>query len=209
LVVNAPDSLSFLLFVDNAQMNTAPVSSIQLSKLNVGKHNVKVVVQSQEALLSLTTKNLISHSLSVSVVNSKLELVTSGELKLQAKAFQFWNNNAIPVASKDSVYVGKKGCESPASSSTVDSLVNTLQSKSFDTERKMIARMQLEADCFLVKDIVKIISTIELEENRMDCIAASLTKVYDLAVISELLNLVILERNKEALQQKISQLQNQ
>jgi hypothetical protein len=73
----------------------------------------------------------------------------------------------------------------------------------------MIARMQLEADCFLVKDIVKIISTIELEENRMDCIAASLTKVYDLAVISELLNLVILERNKEALQQKISQLQNQ
>jgi hypothetical protein len=209
LVVNAPDSLSFLLFVDNAQMNTAPVSSIQLSKLNVGKHNVKVVVQSQEALLSLTTKNLISHSLSVSVVNSKLELVTSGELKLQAKAFQFWNNNAIPVASKDSVYVGKKGCESPASSSTVDSLVNALQSKSFDTERKMIARMQLEADCFLVKDIVKIISTIELEENRMDCIAASLTKVYDLAVISELLNLVILERNKEALQQKISQLQNQ
>jgi len=209
LVVNAPDSLSFLLFVDNAQMNTAPVSSIQLSKLNVGKHNVKVVVQSQEALLSLTTKNLISHSLSVSVVNSKLELVTSGELKLQAKAFQFWNNNAIPVASKDSVYVGKKGCESPASSSTVDSLVNALQSKSFDTERKMIARMQLEADCFLVKDIMKIISTIELEENRMDCIAASLTKVYDLAVISELLNLVILERNKEALQQKISQLQNQ
>ena len=69
--------------------------------------------------------------------------------------------------------------------------------------------LQLEADCFLVKDIVKIISTIELEENRMDCIVASLTQVYDLAVISELLNLVILERNKEAIQQKISQLQNQ
>jgi hypothetical protein len=209
LVVNAPDSLSFLLFVDNAQMNTAPVSSIQLSKLNVGKHNVKVVVQSQEALLSLTTKNLISHSLSVSVVNSKLELVTSGELKLQAKAFQFWNNNAIPVASKDSVYVGKKGCESPASSSTVDSLVNALQSKSFDTERKMIARMQLDADCFQVKDIVKIISTIELEENRMDCIVAALGHVYDLSAINGLLELVILERNKEAIRQKISQLQNQ
>jgi|694.fasta_scaffold45605_7 hypothetical protein len=209
LIVSAPDSLSFLLFVDNAQINTVPVSTIHLSKLNVGKHNIKVVVQSQESVLSLTTKNLISHSLSVSVVNNKLELLISGELKIQAKSFQNWKNGSLPSLVKDSVYVGKKGCDKPAIASKVDSIVLILKSKSFDTERKMVACMQLEADCFLVKDIVKIISTIELEENRMDCIVASLTQVYDLAVISELLNLVILERNKEALQQKISQLQNQ
>jgi hypothetical protein len=195
--------------VDNAQINTVPVSAIHLSKLNVGKHNIKVVVQSQESVLSLTTKNLISHSLSVSVVNNKLELLISGELKIQAKSFQNWKNGSLPSLVKDSVYVGEKGCEKPAMASKVDSIVSNLKSKSFDTERKMVARMQLEADCFLVKDIVKIISTIELEENRMDCIVASLTQVYDLAVISELLNLVILERNKEAIQQKISQLQNQ
>jgi hypothetical protein len=209
LIVSSPDSLSFLLFVDNAQINTVPVSAIHLSKLNVGKHNIKVVVQAQESLLSLTTKNLISHSLSVSVVNSKLELLISGELKIQAKSFQNWKNGSLPSLVKDSVYVGEKGCEKPAMASKVDSIVSNLKSKSFDTERKMLARMQLEADCFLVKDIVKIISTIELEENRMDCIVASLTQVYDLAVISELLNLVILERNKEAIQQEISQLQNQ
>jgi hypothetical protein len=209
LAVNAPDSLSFLLFVDDVQFNTVPVSSIQISKVNVGKHNVKVVVQTQESIFLLNAKNLFSHSFSVSVVNSKLELVPSGELKLQAKAFQFWQSSSIQVETNDNVYAGKKGCEIPASSTTVDSLVNVLHSKSFDTERKMIARMQLQSDCFLVKDIVKIISTIELEENRMDCIVASLTQVYDLAVISELLNLVILERNKEAIQQKISQLQNQ
>lgn len=209
LVVNAPDSLSFILFVDEVQFNTVPVSTIQVSQLNVGKHNVKVVVQAQESIFLLSAKNLFSHSFSVSVLNNKLELVPSGELKLQAKAFQFWNNNAIPVASKDSVYVGKKGCENPASETAVDSLVAVLYSKSFDTERKMIARGQLESDCYLVKDIIKIISTIELEENRMDCISASLNHVYDLAVINELLELVILERNKEALQQKISQLQNQ
>jgi hypothetical protein len=168
-----------------------------------------VVVQAQESVLGLTTKNLISHSLSVSVVNSKLELLISGELKIQAKSFQNWKNGSLPSLVKDSVYVGEKGCEKPAMASKVDSIVSNLKSKSFDTERKMLARMQLEADCFLVKDIVKIISTIELEENRMDCIVASLTQVYDLAVISELLNLVILERNKEAIQQKISQLQNQ
>ena len=183
LAVSAPDSLSFLLFVDDVQFNTVPVSSIQVSKMNVGKHNVKV--------------------------NSKLELVPSGELKLQAKAFQFWQNSAIQIETNDNVYAGKKGCEKPASSSTVDSLVNVLHSKSFDTERKMIARMQLQSDCFLVKDIVKIISTIELEENRMDCIVSSLSQVYDIELINELLELVILERNKEALQQKISQLQNQ
>lgn len=209
LLVNAPDSLSFLLFVDEVQFNTVPVSSIQVSQLNVGKHNVKVVVQSQESIFLLSAKNLFSHSFSVSVLNNKLELVPSGELKLQAKAFQFWNNSAIPVASKDSVYVGKKGCENPASETAVDSLVAVLYSKSFDTERKMIARGQLESDCYLVKDIVQIISTIELEENRMDCISASLDHVYDLTAINELLELVILERNKEALQQKISQLQNQ
>jgi len=209
LVVNAPDSLSFLLFVDEVQFNTVPVSTIQVSQLNVGKHNVKVVVQSQESIFLLGAKNLFSHSFSVSVLNNKLELVPSGELKLQAKAFQFWNNNAIPVASKDSVYVGKKGCENPASETAVDSLVAVLYSKSFDTERKMIARGQLESDCYLVKDIVQIISTIELEENRMDCISASLDHVYDLTAINELLELVILERNKEELQQKISQLQNQ
>jgi hypothetical protein len=209
LLVNAPDSLSFLLFVDEVQFNTVPVSSIQVSQLNVGKHNVKVVVQSQESIFLLSAKNLFAHSFSVSVFNNKLELVPSGELKLQAKAFQFWNNNVIPVASKDSVYVGKKGCENPASETAVDSLVAVLYSKSFDTERKMIARGQLESDCYLVKDIVQIISTIELEENRMDCISASLDHVYDLTAINELLELVILERNKEALQQKISQLQNQ
>ena len=209
LVVNAPDSLSFLLFVDDVQFNTVPVSTIQVSQLNVGKHNVKVVVQAQESIFLLSAKNLFSHSFSVSVLNNKLELVPSGELKLQAKAFQFWNNSAIPVASKDSVYVGKKGCENPASETAVDSLVAVLYSKSFDTERKMIARGQLESDCYLVKDIVQIISTIELEENRMDCISASLDHVYDLTAINELLELVILERNKEALQQKISQLQNQ
>jgi len=209
LVVSSPDSLSFLLFVDNAQMNTAPVSSIQISKLNVGKHNIKVVVQSQESVFSLNAKNLISHSLSVSVVNNKLELVTSGELKLQAKSFQFWNNNSLPVEEKGSVYVGKIGCEKPASAATADSIISVLKSKSFDTERKMIARMQLESDCFLVKDIVGIISTIELEENRMDCIGSALSQVYDLDAINELLGLVILERNKEAIQQKISQLQNQ
>ena len=91
----------------------------------------------------------------------------------------------------------------------VDSLVAVLHSKSFDTERKMIARMQLQESCFQVMDIVKIISTIELEENRMDCIVTSLSQVYDLELINELLDLVILERNKEAIQQKISQLQNQ
>jgi hypothetical protein len=105
--------------------------------------------------------------------------------------------------------VGKKGCENPASETTVDSLVAVLRAKSFDTERKMIARMQLEADCYNVNDIVKIISTIELEENRMDCIGAAMGHVYDLAVVNQLLELVILERNKEAIRQKISQLQNQ
>lgn len=209
LVVNAPDSLSFLLFVDEVQFNTVPVSSIQVSKLNVGKHNVKVVVQAQESIFLLSAKNLFSHSFSVSVVNSKLELVPSGELKLQAKAFQFWQNSSIQIETNDNVYVGKKGCEKPAIASKVDSIVSILKSKSFDTERKVVARVQLEADCYLVKDIIKIISTIELEENRMDCIVAAHTQVYDLAVISELLNLVILERNKEAIQQKISQLQNQ
>jgi len=209
LVLNAPDSLSFLLFLDDAQVNTFPISSIQLSKMNVGKHNIKVVVQSQESVFLLNAKNLVSHSFTVSVLNNKLELVPSGELKLQPKAFQFWSNNAVPVASKDSVYVGKKGCESPASISTIDSLVNVLHSKSFDTERKMVARMQLESDCFHVNDIIKIISTIELEENRMDCIGAALGHVYDLAAVNELLELVILERNKEAIRQKISQLQNQ
>jgi hypothetical protein len=209
LLVNAPDSLSFLLFVDDVQFNTVPVSSIQVSKMNVGKHNVKVVVEAQESIFLLNAKNLFSHSFSVSVVNSKLELVPSGELKLQTKAFQFWNNNAVSVLSKDSVYVGKKGCENPASETTVDSIVAVLHSKSFDTERKMLARVQLEADCFQVKDIVKIISTIELEENRMDCIVAALGHVYDLSAINGLLELVILERNKEAIRQKISQLQNQ
>lgn len=209
LVLNAPDSLSFLLFVDEAQINTVPISSIHISKLNVGKHNVRVVVQAQEAIFLLNAKNLISHSFTVSVLNNKLELVPSGELKLQAKAFQFWQNSAIPISTNDNVYVGKKGCENPASETTVDSLVAVLHSKSFDTERKMIARMQLQESCFQVMDIVKIISTIELEENRMDCIVASLSQVYDIELINELLELVILERNKEAIQQKISQLQNQ
>ena len=209
LVLNAPDSLSFLLFVDEAQINTVPISSIHISKLNVGKHNVRVVVQAQEAIFLLNAKNLISHSFTVSVLNNKLELVPSGELKLQAKSFQFWQNSAIPVAINDNVYAGKKGCENPASETTVDSLVAVLHSKSFDTERKMIARMQLQESCFHVRDIVKIISTIELEENRMDCIVASLSQVYDIELINELLELVILERNKEAIQQKISQLQNQ
>lgn len=209
LVVNAPDSLSFLLFVDDVQFNTVPVSSIQVTKLNVGKHNVKVVVQAQESIALLNAKNLISYSYSTTVMNGKLELVPSGELKLQAKAFQFWQNSSIPVETNDNVYVGKKGCENPASETTVDSLVAVLRAKSFDTERKMIARMQLEADCYTVKDIVNIISTIELEENRMDCIGVALGHVYDLAVINELLELVILERNKEAIRQKISQLQNQ
>lgn len=209
LVVNAPDSLSFLLFVDDMQFNTVPVSSIQVTKLNVGKHNVKVVVQAQESIALLNAKNLISYSYSTTVMNGKLELVPSGELKLQAKAFQFWQNSSIPVETNDNVYVGRKGCENPASETTVDSLVAVLRAKSFDTERKMIARMQLEADCYTVKDIVNIISTIELEENRMDCIGAAMGHVYDLAVVNQLLELVILERNKEAIRQKISQLQNQ
>jgi hypothetical protein len=209
LAVSAPDSLSFFLFVDDVQFNTVPVASIQVSKVNVGKHNLKVVVQSQESIFLLNAKNLFSHSFSVSVVNSKLELVPSGELKLQAKAFQFWQNSSVQNETNDNVYVGRKGCENPASETAVDSLVAVLHSKSFDTERKMIARMQLQSDCFLVKDVVKIISTIELEENRMDCIVSSLSQVHDIELINELLELVILERNKEALQQKISQLQNQ
>jgi hypothetical protein len=209
LLVNAPDSLSFLLFVDDVQFNTVPVSSIQVSKMNVGKHNVKVVVEEQESIFLLNAKNLFSHSFSVSVLNSKLELVPSGELKLQAKAFQFWQKSSIQNETNDNVYVGRKGCENPASETAVDSLVAVLHSKSFDTERKMIARMQLQSDCFFVKDVVKIISTIELEENRMDCIVSSLSQVYDIELINELLELVILERNKEAIQQKISQLQNQ
>ena len=209
LVLNAPDSLSFLLFVDEAQVNNYPVSSIQISKLNVGKHSLKVLVQAQEAMFLLNAKNLISHSFTVSVLNNKLELVPSGELKLQAKAFQFWQNSAIPNATNDNIYLGKKGCENPASETAVDSVVAVLHSKSFDTERKMIARMQLQGNCFHVKDIVRIISTIELEENRMDCIVAALSQVYDVELIEEMLELVILERNKEAIQQKISQLQNQ
>ena len=209
LVLNAPVSLSFLLFVDEAQINKVPISSIHISKLKIGKHNVKVLVQAQEAMFLLNAKNLVSHSFTVSVLNNKLELVPSGELKLQARAFQFWQNSSIQNETNDNVYVGRKGCENPASETAVDSLVAVLHSKSFDTERKMIARMQLQSDCFLVKDVVKIISTIELEENRMDCIVASLNQVYDLEHINELLELVILERNKEALQQKISQLQNQ
>lgn len=207
LIVSAPDSLPFLLFVDDSQINTAPVSSIQLYKMTVGKHNLKVVVQAQEAMLLFTSKNLISHSFSLSVLNNKLELVPSGELKLQAKSFQLWKKGAVPAQKDDFVYRGEMGCEKPASDAQVDSLVAVLQSKSFDTERKMIARMHLQESCFLVKDIMKIISTIELEENRMECIVTSLNQVYDLERINELLELAILERNKEAIQQRISQLQ--
>ena len=79
LVVNAPDSLSFLLFVDDVQMNTVPVSSIHISKLNVGKHNVKVMVQAHESIALLNAKNLVSYSYNTALINGKLELVPSGE----------------------------------------------------------------------------------------------------------------------------------
>ena len=209
LVVNAPDSLSFLLFVDEVQMNTVPVSSIHISKLTVGKHNVKVMVQAHESIALLNAKNLVSYSYNTALINGKLELVPSGELKLQAKAFQSWSNGAMPAIQEDNVYVGKKGCENATAAATVDSLVSVLKSKSFDLERKMLARMHLESGCFFAKDIVKIISTVELEENRMDCIQAGLQQVYDLESVNLLLDLVILERNREAIRQKISQLQNQ
>ena len=129
-MLNAPDSLSFLLFVDEAQVNTVPVSSVSISKLNIGKHNVKVLVQAQEAMFLLNAKNLVSHSFTVSVLNNKLELVPSGELKLQARAFQFWQNSSIQNETNDNVYVGRKGCENPASETAVDSLVAVLPSKS-------------------------------------------------------------------------------
>lgn len=207
LFVSAPDSIPFSLSVDGQILTNVEINSFQMAYLNPGKHTVLTKSKTGEATYTLTAKNLILHSLRFTYnASGALELVNTGDSKLTAAQFKLATPAAVSAPASTPAPVddfASAKCPVPFSSDSLQFVFTQIKNLHFDSQKRDLVNQVVSLGCFWVKDIVRLTSLVEMEENRMDCLSLATSHIYDTKNADQLLSLLFLPRNREILSNKL------
>lgn len=224
LEVSSNDSSTFFLFIDDVliedtlnfqyQLELKESNEIDIAaKLNldsnyVAEKSIQIETSSVHTYQLMSVANQLIFAFSGShPINFDLqvEMITQEVADSESTRSLAGIDIKTPRASEtsDSLFIRPLniGCPSPMSSSAFNRALQTVESKSFQKERKKLVKEILNSNCLSSTDFQSLIETLEYEDDKLEIVKASYSSIYDIDNFPSLKNVFLLNTNQNEFNQ--------
>lgn len=202
LSFSAPDSLGFVLSVNNDTINRKPVKELTFFSPLSGKLNIRVIFPFTPLLefqQVLTVKPYTSVHYALNYAKNALKFTTVGEAVLDPMVFPKYILTVAPT-SRESV---AKGCFPQSDQMLFESVLKSLEQNTMESRKLEIMKEYVGSQCILVAQLRQLLGKLMQEDNKLELLSISKSHVYNPENLGEVLEDFFLERSKSKAVQMI------
>lgn len=200
ITVEAPDSLAFLLSVNDQQVNQVPVLAITFNQPTAGKLNFKADFPSRPELSFSQVLNVKKDAgVAYSIERSKgaLKFVLKSEIVVAISADVLPNQNQLPTAiDSTQSEIRHSGCYPLADDADYRQMHSVVDEQHFEAKKLSTMTAFVGTSCIRVDQLQYMMSKLSQEDNKLSLLVASKDRIYDSENIRSVLEEFFLERNK-------------
>lgn len=208
--VKAADTLDFILFLNDVQVNNMACLSITLDNIEPGKMMLKVNFPTRPQFnfsQSVTIKKatFVYYEIEKSKGSMKLLLksestVATTDTQMSAETIEapLEAETEIPVISDSTNLVihENQNCVKPVDASLYDSLLKDIDKNFFETRKLEVIKAFMVEHCVRVEQLRYLMSRLSLEDSKLDLLKSSLHHVVDRNNLKKVEQDFFLEKNK-------------
>lgn len=199
---HAPDSMTFILIIQDTPINTVHASDITLIWPVTGKTKVKMdflnpAMTDFEQFVEF--KPAMFQEFEIRKVKNKMQYFTVAESPFALMVAPVSTDStmsempAVPVPAE---YAGQSNCQSPISDVDFQSLKNELHDLNFEVKKYEFLKSKLTENCFRVDQIRYMLAQLALEDNKIKLLEVGKASIYDFDRASQIVDDFFLDRNK-------------
>lgn len=199
---HAPDSMTFILIIQDTPINSVHASDITLIWPITGKTKVKMdfhnpAMTDFEQFVEF--KPLMFQEFEIRKVKNKMQYFTVAESPFAPVVPATPTDSLIaemPAVASAPEYAGQSNCPSPISDVDFQTLKNELHALNFEVKKYEFLKSKLTENCFRVDQIRYMLAQLALEDNKIKLLEVGKASIYDFDRASQIVDDFFLDRNK-------------
>lgn len=198
---HAPDSMTFLLSLNDVFVNNIPVSDITIVPVNPGKTKVKMTFANEsvgtlEQILDIKDKSFLEYE--VRKVKNKLQFFLMAESPLLITSAMDSTLAADSAATQDAIpeYSGSSKCSEPMNEVDFAHVKTELAKCNFELTRFDYLKKTIPDQCWKVDQLRYLLSQLDMEDNKLKILELAKPSIYDFDRAQTITEDFFLERNK-------------
>jgi len=195
--VEAPDSLPFLLTLNETVINQAPVLAITFDQNLSGKVNFKAGFPRRPELSFsqvITIKKGTFMSFTIERSKGTLKFVLTGESEIALPEF---TSEKSTEGDNPQTVSNHTGCYPVADDLLYQSMLETVAAQHFESKKLEILSEFASTQCIRTEQLREMMGVLSQEDNKIALLIASKSHIYDPEQINDVLNEFFLARNKQ------------
>lgn len=202
LSFSGPDSLGFLIAINNDTINRKPVKEITFySPLN-GKQNIRVIFPFAPLLefqQVINVKPYTSIHYSLGYAKNALKFISGSETVIDPLRFPSYVHSSLPQAHTNS----SRGCFPQSDQMLFESVLKSLENNTMESRKLEIMKEYAGSQCITVAQLRQLLGKLMQEDNKLDLLATAKSHIYNPEILGEVLEDFFLERSKSKAAQLI------
>lgn len=198
---HAPDSMTFLLSLNDVFVNNIPVSDIAIVPVNAGKTKVKMTFANEsvgtlEQILEIKDKSFMEYE--VRKVKNKLQFFLLAESPLLITEAMDLTLAADSAAAQAAIpeYSGSSKCSAPMNEVDFAHVKTDLAKCNFELTRFDYLKKTIPDQCWKVDQLRFLLSQLDMEDNKMKILELAKPSIFDFDRAPMIVDDFFLERNK-------------
>ena len=198
---HAPDSMTFLLSLNDVFVNNIPVSDITIVPVNAGKTKVKMTFANEsvgtlEQILEIKDKSFLEYE--VRKVKNKLQFFLLAESPLLITSAMDSSLAADSAATQHAIpeYSGSSKCSEPMNEVDFAHVKTELGKCNFELTRFDYLKKTIPDQCWKVDQLRYLLSQLDMEDNKLKILELAKPSIYDFDRAQTITEDFFLERNK-------------
>lgn len=198
---HAPDSMTFVLSLNDVAVNNLPVSDIAIVPVVAGKTKVKMTfanpsIGSLEQILDIKDKIFVEYE--VRKVKNKLQYFLLAESPLLITSAMDSTLAADSAAAQASIpeYSGISKCSTPLNEVDFAHVKMELSKCNFELTRVEYLKKAIPDQCWKVDQLRYLLSQLDMEDNKIKILELAKPSIYDFDRAHTITEDFFLERNK-------------
>jgi hypothetical protein len=199
---HAPDSMSFVLIIQDTPINNTHATDITLIWPTPGKTKVKMDFLNPELTdfeQIVEFKPLMFQEFEMRKVKNKMQYFTVAESPFSPLVSAAPIDSLIaemPAVASAPEYAGQSNCQSPISDVDFQTLKNELHALNFEVKKYEFLKSKLTENCFRVDQIRYMLAQLALEDNKIKLLEVGKASIYDFDHAHQIVDDFFLDRNK-------------
>ena len=196
---SAPDSLGFLIAINNDTINRKPVKEITFYSSLSGKQNIRVIFPYTPLLefqQVINVKPYTSVQYALNYAKNALKFTVVGETVLEPERFPKY----VKSSSAQPVSAVATGCFPQSDQLLFESVLKSLEQNTMESRKLEIMKEYAGSQCITVVQLRQLLGMLMQEDNKLELLSTSRSHIYNPENLSEVLEDFFLERSKSKAQ---------